>query len=73
MPKIFTPTSERMPVVNMSMRLMMGIVQMLETPGSCTARPISARSPSSVIPDRHSAFGFEVDDGLGHVERCRIG
>ena len=58
MPKIFTPTSDRIPVVSMSMRLMMGIVQMLETPGRRTARPISARRRSSVMPGRHSFFGF---------------
>ena len=37
LPNIFTPTSERMPVVSMSMRLMIGIVQMFDTPGSWTA------------------------------------
>ena len=32
-PNTFTPTSDRMPVVSMSIRLMIGIVQMFETPG----------------------------------------
>src|SRR5947209_5007506 len=32
-PKIFTPTSERMPVVSMLMRLIIGWVQMFATPG----------------------------------------
>ncbi len=72
-PKIFTPTSERMPVVSMSMRLMIGIVQMFVTPGSCTARPISARSRSSVMPGRHCSRRFQMDDRLGHVQRRRIG
>ena len=45
--RIFTP------VDNMSMRLMIGIVQIVDTPGSCTAFVISPRSFSSVMPARH--------------------
>ena len=72
-PKIFTPTSDRMPVVSMSIRLMIGIVQMFATPGSCTARPISARSRSSVMPGTPLIARLQVDHGLGHVERRRVG
>ena len=74
MPKIFTPTSERIPVVSMSMRLMIGIVQMFDTPGSCTARPISARNRSRVIPSRHWSLGLRCTivsvmlSGAGSVE-----
>ena len=52
------PTSDRMPVVSMSIRLMIGIVQMFDTPGICTARPISARRRSSVMPARHWSRGL---------------
>ena len=37
LPKTFTPTSERIPVVSMLMRLMIGWVQMFATPGRAVA------------------------------------
>ncbi len=40
------------------MRLMIGIVQMLVTPGSSAACPSSARSCSSVNPARHCSRGL---------------
>ena len=72
-PKTFTPTSDRTPVVSMSIRLMIGIVQMFDTPGICTARPISARSRSSVMPGTPLVARLQVHDGLGHVQRRGIG
>ncbi len=45
-PKIFTPTGVRMPVVSMSMRFLMGIVQALVIPGILSARSISSTSSS---------------------------
>ena len=74
LPKIFTPTSDRTPVVNMSIRLMIGIVQMLDTPGICTARPSSARRRSIVMPGRHWLRGFRcttvsvILSGAGSVD-----
>jgi hypothetical protein len=41
-----------MPVVSMSIRLMIGIVQIVETPGNWTAALISARSRSTLMPGR---------------------
>ena len=58
----------------MSIRLMIGIVQMVETPGNCTAALISARKRSNVIPGRHCAFGFRCTtvsvmfNGAGSVD-----
>ena len=58
LPNTFTPTSERMPVVSMLIRLMIGCVQMLETPGSVVAASSSPMSFSRVMPGRHAASGF---------------
>ena len=43
-PEIFSPTGVRMPVVSMSMRALMGMVQAFETPGSFSAAFSSATS-----------------------------
>ena len=74
-PKIFTPSSVRMPVESMSMRLMIGCVQMLATPGHGRgARPARRCSFSRVIPGRHWSRGFRcmmvsvMLTGAGSVE-----
>ena len=50
-PKIFTPTSDRIPVVSMSMRLMIGIVQMFETPGAAPRGPSPRAADRASCPD----------------------
>ena len=72
-PSSLTPTGVRMPVASMSMRALIGMVQALLTPGNCSARSISAISLSTVMPARHSRLGLEVDHGLEHLQRRRIG
>ena len=73
-PKTLTPTSERMPVVSMLIRLMMGWVQMFETPGRVVATSSSAISFSRVIPGRHWDSGLRLTmasvmfTGAGSVE-----
>ena len=73
-PKIFTPTSERMPVVSMLMRLIIGWVQMFATPGMVTAVSSSPMSCSRVIPGRHADGGLRLTtvsvifSGAGSVE-----
>ena len=47
-----------MPVASMSIRLRIGGTQMLERPGTLTARSNSSTSFSGVIPGRHSARGL---------------
>ena len=47
-----------MPVVSMLMRLMMGWVQILATPGRLTAASSAPMSVSRVIPGRHADSGF---------------
>ena len=47
-----------MPVESMLIRLMMGCVQPLVTPGICSFELSSLMMPSFVIPFRHSFFGF---------------
>src|SRR4051794_8812395 len=49
-----------MPVDSMSMRALIGIVQALLTPGIRNARSISAISPSTLTPLRHSPSGFRL-------------
>ena len=68
-----TPTGVRMPVDSMSMRALIGMVQALETPGNCSDLSISWIRPSTVRPGRHSLLGLEVDDGLEHLDRRRVG
>jgi hypothetical protein len=46
-PEILSPTGVRMPVVSMSIRPLIGIVQAFETPGYVRAAFISATSCSS--------------------------
>ena len=60
LPKTFTPTSERIPVVSMLMRLMMGCVQMLATPGKVAAASSSPMSASRVMPGRHCSRGLRA-------------
>ena len=45
-PKILTPTGVRTPVLSMSMRFLMGMVQALVVPGMRSARSISSTSSS---------------------------
>ena len=54
------PTGVRMPVLSMSMRLRMGMVQELEMPGIFRAASISLMSFSGVIPGRHSLSGLST-------------
>ena len=63
-----------MPVVSMLIRLMIGWVQMFETPGSVVATSSSPISRSRVMPGRHTASGFKLTivsvmlTGAGSVE-----
>ena len=74
-PKTFTPMGVRMPVESMSIRPLIGIVQLLENPIILARnRPsISATSFSGVIPLRHSAGGLRlttvstISSGAGSV------
>ena len=72
-PKTLTPTGVRMPVASMSMRALIGMVQALLTPGNCSASSISAISVSTVTPGRHCSLGLQIDHGLEHLDRRRIG
>jgi hypothetical protein len=62
-----------MPVESMSMRLRIGCVQMLVTPGICSFSSSRARIASLVRPLGHWSFGLEGDGGLAHVDRRGIG
>ena len=72
-PITLTPIGVRIPVDNMSMRDLIGMVQALDTPGNCSARSISAVRLSIVTPCRHSCFGFRlmmvsnISEGAGSV------
>ena len=57
-PYTFTPTSVRMPVLSILMRLMMGWVQPLTTPGIWSLPFISSISLALVIPSRHCSRGL---------------
>jgi hypothetical protein len=63
-----------MPVVSMLMRLMIGWVQMFDTPGSAVAWSSSAMSFSRVMPGRHWDSGLRLMtasvmlSGAGSVE-----
>ncbi len=67
------PIGVRMPVDSMSMRARIGIVQLFDTPGNCSALSISAISLSVVMPGRHSDSGFRlitvsnISSGAGSV------
>jgi hypothetical protein len=62
-----------MPVDNMSMRALIGMVQAFDTPGNCSALSICAISPSMVTPGRHCSLDFRlttvsnISDGAGSV------
>jgi len=63
-----------MPVVSILIRLMIGCVQMFDTPGSVVAASSSPISFSRVMPGRHSRGGFRFTTvsvmltGAGSVE-----
>src|SRR5881397_4243469 len=59
-PKIFTASVVRTPVESMSVRFLIGIVQVLTAPVKRSVRSISAMSRSWVIPGRHSDSGFRL-------------
>ncbi len=59
-PKTLTPTWVRMPVESMSMRLRMGCVQMLVTPGIRSLSSRRARMESLVVPWGHSSLGLKT-------------
>ncbi len=67
------PTGVRIPVDSMSMRARIGMVQLLATPGNCSARSISAISLSMFMPGRHCDWGFRlitvsnISSGAGSV------
>ena len=67
------PTGVRMPVESMSIRALIGIVKELATPGMVRASFISSLS----CLERHAGaplgFGLEVDHGLEHLQRRRVG
>ncbi len=52
------PTGVLMPVLSMSVRVLIGIVQALVSPGNWIAWSISWTSFSGVIPGRHSLSGL---------------
>ena len=74
LPKIFTPRSVRTPVESMLIRLMIGCVQPLRTPGIWSFESSSAIMSFFVIPFRHWFFGLRstMDSimltGAGSVE-----
>src|SRR5258708_36590447 len=71
-PKTLTPISDRIPVVSMSMRLMIGCVQIFATPGSETAWSIALLSFARVMRSPLVAR-FEMHNRLRHVQPRRIG
>jgi hypothetical protein len=62
-----------MPVASMSMRLRIGGIQILVSPGTCTARSSSSTSFSGVMPARHCSRGLNwmvvsnISSGAGSV------
>ena len=72
-PNTLMPIGVRMPVDSMSMRARIGIVQLFDTPGNCSALSSSAISLSVVMPGRHSDSGFRlitvsnISSGAGSV------
>ena len=60
LPNTLMPIGVRMPVDNMSMRALIGMVQELATPGNCSALSISAINMSRVRPARHSDSGLRL-------------
>ena len=59
-PKTLMPIGVRIPVVSMSTRALMGIVQAFWMPGRSSALDISSTSLSLVIPDLHAAGGLSM-------------
>ena len=72
-PRTLMPTGVRTPVVSMSMRPLIGIVQALTLPGIWSAESISEINFSQVRPGRHCDFGFSwttvsiIEKGAGSV------
>ncbi len=62
-----------MPVASMSIRFLIGSIQTLVTPGTCTG--IVERGPDRVHrhPRPPLVAGFELDGGLDHRQRRRVG
>ena len=61
-----------MPVISMSMRFRIGMVQLLARPGSGVSRPF----PNDASVGHAGAplvAGFEHDGGVEHVRRRRVG
>ena len=59
-PKTFTPTWVRIPVESISIRLRIGWVQMLVTPGRCSFSSSLCRMVSLVVPAGHLSLGFKL-------------
>ena len=57
-PYTFTPTSVLIPVESILIRLEIGMVQPLVTPGICSLAFSSLMRSSFVLPSRHSLCGF---------------
>ena len=62
-----------MPVASMSIRLRIGGTQMFVSPGTFTARSSSSTSLSGVMPGAPLVARLELDRGLEHFQRRRIG
>ena len=73
LPVTLTPIGLLMPVASMSMRLRMGGIQMLDSPGIFTARSSSSTIFSGVMPGRHCSLGLSftvvsnISSGAGSV------
>ena len=72
------PTGVLMPVESMSMRVLIGIVQALVTPGNLDrrwfiSRRRARRAASCPAPSHCGILGLEHDGRLEHDERRRIG
>ena len=73
LPNTLMPIGVRMPVESMSMRALIGMVQELATPGNL--QRLVQFGDQLVDGHAGSPFGFrlEVDDGLEHFQRRRVG
>ncbi|MCY1444681.1 hypothetical protein D9M71_611650 [compost metagenome] len=73
LPATFTPIGLLMPVASMSIRLRIGGIHRLASPGTCTARSSSSTSLSMVMPSRHCSLGLNwmvvsnITSGAGSV------
>jgi hypothetical protein len=72
-PAILTPTGVLMPVASMSMRVLMGMTQALVTPGRSTVASSSSISVVDGHPRAPLVLGLELDQGLDHGQRRRVG